>query len=46
MSAMDVDEDRQNLSNEEERDLTRLWRTWRTVLEMLVDRVCDDAACA
>ena len=27
------------LSAEADRELTRLWRTWRTVLEMLVDRV-------
>jgi hypothetical protein len=28
-----------NLSPEADRELTRLWRTWRTVLEMLVDGV-------
>jgi len=36
---MDLDDDRPKLSSEAERELTRLWRTWRTVLEMLVDRV-------
>lgn len=35
---MDLD-DRPKLSAEAEREVTRLWRTWRTVLEMLVDRV-------
>lgn len=35
---MDFD-DRPKLSAEAEREVTRLWRTWRTVLEMLVDRV-------
>ncbi|KEF52335.1 DNA-directed RNA polymerase I, II, and III subunit RPABC1 [Exophiala aquamarina CBS 119918] len=34
---MDLD-DRPKLSAEAEREVTRLWRTWRTVLEMLVDR--------
>ncbi|EHY53877.1 DNA-directed RNA polymerases II 24 kDa polypeptide (RNA polymerase II subunit 5) [Exophiala dermatitidis] len=34
---MDYD-DRPKLSVEGEKELTRLWRTWRTVLEMLVDR--------
>lgn len=37
---MDLD-DRPKLSVEAEKEVTRLWRTWRTVLEMLVDRVCD-----
>lgn len=37
---MDYDEV-PKLSVEQERELTRLWRTWKTVLEMLVDRVCD-----
>ncbi|EXJ53442.1 DNA-directed RNA polymerase I, II, and III subunit RPABC1 [Cladophialophora psammophila CBS 110553] len=34
---MDLD-DRPKLSVEAEKEVTRLWRTWRTVLEMLVDR--------
>ncbi|KIW24018.1 uncharacterized protein PV07_09757 [Cladophialophora immunda] len=34
---MDLD-DRPRLSVEAEKEVTRLWRTWRTVLEMLVDR--------
>ncbi|KAK4938761.1 DNA-directed RNA polymerases II 24 kDa polypeptide (RNA polymerase II subunit 5) [Elasticomyces elasticus] len=34
---MDYDE-RPRLSVEAEKEVTRLWRTWRTVLEMLVDR--------
>lgn len=28
-----------NLTEEGEKELTRLWRIWRTVNEMLVDRV-------
>ena len=28
------------LTVEGEREATRLWRTWKTVLEMLKDRVC------
>jgi RNA polymerase Rpb5, N-terminal domain len=40
---MDIDEDDQpKLSEEGEKELTRLWRTWKTVIEMLVDRVCGD----
>ena len=35
---MDLEE-RPRLSAEAEREVTRLWRTWRTVLEMLLDRV-------
>ncbi|KAJ9503168.1 DNA-directed RNA polymerases II 24 kDa polypeptide (RNA polymerase II subunit 5) [Exophiala xenobiotica] len=34
---MDYD-DRPKLSVDAEKEITRLWRTWRTVLEMLVDR--------
>ena len=39
--AMEIDEGdgAPKLSAEADRELTRLWRTWRTVLEMLVDRV-------
>jgi RNA polymerase Rpb5, N-terminal domain len=38
---MDLDEDdRPKLSEEGEKELTRLWRTWKTVIEMLMDRVC------
>lgn len=37
---MDHDGHTNKLSAEADRELTRLWRTWRTVLEMLVDRVC------
>lgn len=36
--AMDFD-DRPKLSVDAEKEITRLWRTWKTVLEMLVDRV-------
>jgi DNA-directed RNA polymerases I, II, and III subunit RPABC1 len=37
---MDIDDDdRPKLSEEAEKELTRLWRTWRTVNEMLLDRV-------
>ena len=38
---MEIDEGNgaPKLSAEADRELTRLWRTWRTVLEMLVDRV-------
>ena len=28
-----------DITNEAEKELSRLWRTWRTVNEMLVDRV-------
>ncbi len=46
--SMDIDDDSaRQLRPEQEKELTRLWRTWRTVLEMLVDRVCaprDSAA--
>ena len=39
-SEMDIDEDdRPKLSEDGEKDLTRLWRTWKTVIEMLMDRV-------
>ncbi|KAJ9623788.1 uncharacterized protein PV06_10287 [Exophiala oligosperma] len=31
-------EDRPKLSVDAEKEITRLWRTWKTVLEMLVDR--------
>lgn len=27
-------------SADADREMTRLWRTWRTVFEMLQDRVC------
>lgn len=38
--SMDIDEDDQpKLSEEGEKELTRLWRTWKTVIEMLMDRV-------
>ena len=37
---MDIDEaGRSIVSEEAEKELTRLWRTWRTVNEMLMDRV-------
>lgn len=37
---MELDEDnRLKLSEEGEKELTRLWRTWKTVNEMLMDRV-------
>ena len=42
MSAMELDDDsftQHKLTADTDRDLTRLWRTWRTVNEMLVDRV-------
>ena len=39
MSSMEIDDERPKLSAEADRELSRLWRTWRTVLEMLVDRV-------
>jgi len=36
---MDMEEDdRPKLSQSQEQEVSRLWRTWRTVLEMLVDR--------
>lgn len=39
--SMDIDDDGAlQLRPEQDKELTRLWRTWRTVLEMLVDRVC------
>lgn len=39
--SMDIDDDNaRQIRPEVEKELTRLWRTWRTVLEMLVDRVC------
>lgn len=40
ISSMDY-EDRPKLSVDAEKEITRLWRTWKTVLEMLVDRVCS-----
>lgn len=45
---MDIDDQnddygRHKLSEEGEKELTRLWRTWRTVNEMLLDRVCRKA---
>jgi RNA polymerase Rpb5, N-terminal domain len=37
---MDMEEDDGfKLSEEGEKELTRLWRTWKTVIEMLMDRV-------
>lgn len=40
VSEMNIDEDdRPKLSEDGEKDLTRLWRTWKTVIEMLMDRV-------
>ena len=37
---MDLDEaGRPKLSEDAEKELTRLWRTWKTVNEMLLDRV-------
>ena len=39
VAEMDVDDERPKMSAEADRELTKLWRTWRTVLEMLVDRV-------
>jgi len=37
---MDIDDDDQHkLSEVGEKELTRLWRTWKTVIEMLMDRV-------
>lgn len=39
--SMDIDDDgMRQLRPEFDKEWTRLWRTWRTVLEMLVDRVC------
>jgi hypothetical protein len=38
---MDIDDDgMRQVRPEVDKEWTRLWRTWRTVLEMLVDRVC------
>jgi hypothetical protein len=41
LAVMEIDQGNgaPKLSPEADRELTRLWRTWRTVLEMLVDRV-------
>lgn len=36
-----MDEDYSAGSADADREMTRLWRTWRTVFEMLQDRVCD-----
>jgi hypothetical protein len=39
--SMDIDDDgMRQVRPEIDKEWTRLWRTWRTVLEMLVDRVC------
>lgn len=41
ITPMDIDDDNaRQLRPEQDKEWTRLWRTWRTVLEMLVDRVC------
>lgn len=34
-----ADEEYSSASAETDREMTKLWRTWRTVFEMLVDRV-------
>lgn len=36
-----MDEDYSTGSADADREMTRLWRTWRTVFEMLQDRVCN-----
>lgn len=36
-----MDEEFSSGSADAEREITRLWRTWRTVFEMLQDRVCS-----
>lgn len=36
-----MDEDYSQGSADADREMTRLWRTWRTVFEMLQDRVWD-----
>ena len=34
-----MDEEPSRVSGEANKEMTRLWRTWRTVFEMLLDRV-------
>lgn len=38
-----ADEDYSRASDEADREMTRLWRTWRTVFELLLDRVRLDS---
>ena len=38
-SFVTMDDDFSMASAEADREMTRLWRTWRTVFEMLLDRV-------
>lgn len=34
-----ADEEYSGASVESDREMSRLWRTWKTIFEMLVDRV-------
>lgn len=35
-----LDQERAKIAADAERELTRLWRAWRTIHEMCQDRVC------